>query len=96
LENKFTGMTDHVFTYNDFEETREKLIHHLYLKIRDIHKQFLLDFEAGHPDWKLYNFSKFPGIQWKQLNIQKLKNNNPDKHNKLLTAFSEKLNSEEK
>jgi Nucleotidyl transferase AbiEii toxin, Type IV TA system len=92
LENKFDGMTEQTFTYEDFEITRQKLLNHLYSQITHEDKQFLIDFESGKPDWSCYDFSRFPGIHWKQLNIQKLTKTNPNKHSKLLKILTEKMN----
>jgi hypothetical protein len=33
----------------------------------------------GNPDWKDCNYSKYPAIKWKQLNINELKQANPFK-----------------
>ena len=44
--------------------------------------EFLLSFENGQPDWgKCYagDLSSFPSVQWKLLNIAKLKGSNPRK-----------------
>jgi hypothetical protein len=38
----------------------------------------------------VYNFENFPAVQWKLLNLQKLKDNNPDKHREQYEAL-EKL-----
>jgi hypothetical protein len=49
----------------------------------DDDKAFLLDFEVGNPLAKhtgYQAFLQFPSVQWKQLNISKLKSDNPVKH----------------
>jgi len=76
-------MTDIPFTYSDFEETREKLIRFINSNLTDKDKAFLLDFETGnslskHVEYQ--EFLQFPSVQWKQLNISKLKSDNPAKH----------------
>jgi hypothetical protein len=46
-------------------------------------KEFLISYEEGNPLWDDSEYEKFksyPSIQWKQLNIKKLKQNNPIKH----------------
>lgn len=57
-------------------------------------KEFLLGFEDGMPDWdasEYRDFQHYPSIQWKLLNIQKLKFRNQKKHEdglrKLKTFF---------
>jgi len=56
-------------------------------------KKFLLSVVNAEPEWGLYDFEKFPAVQWKLLNLQKLKNNNPEKyrdqHNALKGALNE-------
>jgi hypothetical protein len=76
-------MTDIPFSYSDFEETREKLITFINVNLTDEDKAFLLDFEAGSPLSKhteYQEFLRFPSVQWKQLNISKLKSDNLAKH----------------
>lgn len=51
---------------------------------------FLYSFEMGEPDWlnsSYAEFEKYPSVQWKLLNLQKLKKNNPRK----LVQEAEKL-----
>ena len=47
--------------------------------LTDSEKEFLLSFVSGNPDWKDFDYSKYPAIKWKQLNINKLKQDNPIK-----------------
>ena len=93
LESKFQGMTNNTFNYNDFEVTRSKLLKFIDRDLTEQDKQFLISFESGNPNWTHYDFSKFPGIQWKLINIQKLKATNPEKHTKLLEVLMKKLKS---
>jgi hypothetical protein len=47
-------------------------------------KEFLLSVETGAPDWSKCcagDLSKYPSVQWKLLNIAKLKASNPLKFN---------------
>ncbi len=90
LKNKFEGMTEISFSYFDFENTRENLLRNIYASINEEEINFLIDFERGEPNWNLYDFSRFPGVQWKLLNTQKLKTSNPKKHKKLVEEFIEK------
>lgn len=82
IVNQFEGMTDIPFSYEDFEQTRAKLITDVRVLMTDADKQFLLSFEAGEPQWEGYEFEYFknyPSIQWKLLNLTKLKKSNPTK-----------------
>lgn len=82
IVNQFEGMTDIPFSYEDFEQTRAKLITDVRVLMTDADKQFLLSFEAGEPQWEGYEFEYFknyPSVQWKLLNLAKLKKSNPAK-----------------
>ena len=82
MENQFTGMTDIPFTYEEFEETREKLINDVRSLMTDADKKFLISFESGQPEWDGYEFEYFkdyPSVQWKLLNLKKLAKQNPQK-----------------
>jgi len=82
MANQFEGMTDIVFTYDEFEETRAKLIKDVNVLLTNADKQFLLSFEAAEPMWDGYEFAYFqdyPSVQWKLLNLRKLKKQNPAK-----------------
>jgi len=89
--NHFSGMTRQSFTYEDYESTRLLLIEKIHASLTSEDKHFLLMFEQGTPDWHLYDFSIFPAVQWKLLNIQNLKSQNPDKHLKLCRDLKERL-----
>ncbi|PJB72880.1 MAG: nucleotidyltransferase [Alphaproteobacteria bacterium CG_4_9_14_3_um_filter_47_13] len=91
MENQFTGMSDIAFTYEDFEETREKLIKVIHAKLTDKDKEFLLSVKNVTPDWSIYDFERFPAVQWKLQNLQKLKTTNPEKHKEQYKALKEKL-----
>jgi len=77
FENQFFGMTKQQFSYADYEATRLILIEKIHSLLTFEDKQFLVQFEQGEPDWHLYDFSSFPAVQWKLLNINQLKAQNP-------------------
>jgi predicted nucleotidyltransferase component of viral defense system len=92
LANQFDGMTDVPFTYEEFEQTRAQLIQDVFALMTAADKSFLVSFEQGEPDWDNFVFSYFkdyPSVQWKLLNLQHLKKQNPIK----LTAEASKLQS---
>ena len=75
MENQFAGMTDQPFSYEDFEETRAKLIAEVNALLTEEDKHFLVSFESGQPEWEGYEFEYFkdyPSVQWKLLNLKKL------------------------
>ena len=85
LENQFAGMTDVTFGYEDYISARERLIHWVNENLDDRDKEFLLSFESGTHDWSKCasgDLSAYPSVQWKLLNIEKLKKSNPKKHEK--------------
>jgi len=90
MMNQFAGMTDIDFSYDDYEVTRSNLIREVNDILTDSDKKFLIDFESGIPNWENSNYSFFknyPSILWKQLNIQILKEINPEKFNEEITRL---------
>ena len=82
MENQFAGMTDIPFTYEEFEDTRAKLISEVKTLMTEADKMFLIGFESGQPEWDGYEFEYFkdyPSVQWKLLNLNKLAKQNPQK-----------------
>ncbi len=97
LRNQFMGMTDTLFTYEDYQHTRLQLIELIHANLTESDKCFLLNFENGEPNWhssEYEDFKNYPSIQWKQLNIKKLKDSNLKKlkqETSKLAAFFEYL-----
>lgn len=91
FDNQFEGMSNEVFTYEDYERTRLELIEIVNRELTDEDKRFLLSFKNLNPDWSIYPFSEFPGVKWKLFNLDKLKNNNPNKHTQLFNNLREVL-----
>ena len=83
LENQFKGMSDIPFTYTDYEQARESIIKKVNDCLTNTDKEFLVSFEDGTPQWDKCcagDLSLYPSVQWKLLNIGKLKKQTPDKH----------------
>lgn len=83
LENQFKGMSDIPFTYTDYEQARESIIKKVNDCLANTDKEFLVSFEDGTPLWNKCcagDLSQYPSVQWKLLNIGKLKKQTPDKH----------------
>ena len=91
LENQFAGMTDEIFSYEEFEAIREKLVETIHESLTEKDKEFLLSVKNLTPDWSIYDFQRFPSINWKLQNLQKLKENKPDKYRAQYEALKEKL-----
>lgn len=83
LEKQFVGMTDEPFSYADYEEARVALHRFVMEGLSDADKWFLVSLEKGEPDWNVCSagdLSRFPSVQWKQRNIEKLRDLNPEKY----------------
>lgn len=81
LENHFIGMSSEEFTYADFENTRAKLVDSIHQRLTNEDREFLLGINGLDPIWNEYDFQKYPAVQWKLQNLQRLKDNNPVKFN---------------
>jgi hypothetical protein len=93
IDNQFTGMTEEPFDYDEYEAVRETMIQIVQQSITDEDKAFILSVKNAEPDWSLYPFGRYPSIMWKQQNLQKLKENNPKKHQELYHGLEQKLNN---
>ncbi len=91
IESHFRGMSEEKFSYDDFEQTREKLIKEINRKLTKQDKTFLLSIKSITPDWSIYNFEHFPAVQWKLKNLKKLKTTNPQKHERQYQNLKKKL-----
>jgi Uncharacterized conserved protein len=91
FNSQFSGMTDEEFTYEEFEKTREELILLIQKSLTQSDKEFLLSFLSGNPYWKDFDYSKYPAIKWKQLNINKLKQDNPTKFRESIKKLGDLL-----
>lgn len=80
FESQFKGMTDNSFGYDEYENIRKLLIKTVNESLTKEDKEFLLAFTKGEPDWAKVDYSKYPAIRWKLLNINKLKETNLLKH----------------
>lgn len=81
--NKFDGMTNDDFSYQDYEQARLGLLDAIKEHLNNEDIRFLLSIKKGEPEWDIYNFKEFPAVQWKLQNIIALKANNPTKHSQL-------------
>jgi predicted nucleotidyltransferase component of viral defense system len=93
FNNQFRGMTDMPFSYDEFIETRELLIYTVNQSLTAHDKDFLFAFAKGEPCWKDVDYSRFPAIRWKMLNIRNLKDNNPEKFRNQLTLLEQTLSN---
>ena len=92
LENQFQGMSDIPFGYEDYTSARTELLTFTNGSLTDIDKEFLLSFESGTPNWSKCtsgDLSKYPSVQWKLLNIEKLKKSNVKKFEQGISKLKE-------
>lgn len=91
MVNQFDGMSSKPFTYEDFEKTRATMLDTILQSLMAKDKEFLLSFSNLTPDWSIYDFEKFPAVQWKLQNLTKLKENNLEKFDALHTDLKKLL-----
>lgn len=94
FETQFAGMSFTPFSYTDYEATREHLVQEINKSWTDNDRAFLLGFKRGEPDWSLFpyeNLQLMPAVKWKLLNIQKLIEQNSDKHAEQLKELEDRL-----
>lgn len=71
----FEGMTIDPVSVGDLVAAREELIAEISGHMPAEHKEFLLGFKSGRPDWSLLGVpgaADLPGVKWKQINLAKL------------------------
>jgi predicted nucleotidyltransferase component of viral defense system len=71
----FQGMTDAPVTIDELTTAREALISDIVGNMPLEHRQFLVSFEQGKPEWPLLgltNADELPAVKWRQLNLDKL------------------------
>jgi predicted nucleotidyltransferase component of viral defense system len=91
LVNQFSGMSAEEFSYEEYEAIREQLVTTVNENLTKSDKAFLLSFKNVEPDWSIYDFERFPSIQWKLRNLNILKQRNPEKHREQYELLQEKL-----
>ena len=91
MDNQFAGMSNEVFSYEEYEATRSQLVKSMRESLTVKDKEFLLSVKNVTPDWTAYNFERFPAVAWKLQNLQRLKEGNPKKHLELLESLKRRL-----
>ena len=90
FETQFSGMSDIPFSYEEFEETRKKIIAEITSKLTIEDRVFLVSFKEADPIWEFFNVEnarELPAVRWKLQNINKLKRENPQKHSNLINTL---------
>ena len=85
-DQEFAGMTRDEVNPADLENVRLRLIADIQNALTGEFAQFLLSLHDGEPDFNLIGFpaaEQLPAVQWKLLNLRRLKDENPEKHAEL-------------
>jgi hypothetical protein len=92
--NEFAGMTRDGVALDLLKETQELLITQLPRALSTSHREFLLSLVRAEPAWELMPFNHLqhlPALQWKLLNLRKLKSRDATRfsaqHDELAAKF---------
>jgi len=75
FERGFVGMTDAPVALDDLITAREALIAAIVDDMPAAHREFLIGFKRGEPDWGLIGLPQvadLPAVRWKQRNLDQL------------------------
>jgi Nucleotidyl transferase AbiEii toxin, Type IV TA system len=92
--NQFSGMTRNAISLEALQQIRERLFHELPRALTIEHRTFLLSLVQMQPRWDCMPFphlQDLPSIQWKLLNLAKLKTPKLAAQSELLQACFDKL-----
>ncbi|HEY4942301.1 MAG TPA: nucleotidyl transferase AbiEii/AbiGii toxin family protein [Rhizomicrobium sp.] len=70
--NEFEGMTDAPVTVDQLTDARAALLKAAVLQMPDGHRQFLIGFELGEPNWELLDLphiAQLPAVLWRQKHL---------------------------
>jgi predicted nucleotidyltransferase component of viral defense system len=89
---EFIGMTAIPITLDELAATRDRLIADIHNHLDDNSRQLLRGLHEGEPDFAavgLPQAQNLPAVRWKVLNLKKLKDENPAKHEAQRAALEE-------
>ena len=72
---QFVGMSNEAVALERLIEVRNTLPRQVLAVLNDAHREFLLGFKYGNPNWKLLpfnNIQELPAVRWKQQNLEKM------------------------
>lgn len=75
FERGFLGMTETPVTLDALIETRERIIGEMVDNMPPAHKDMLLSFKSGTPEWSLLGIpgvENLPAVRWRQHNLSRL------------------------
>lgn len=75
FDQQFQGMSIQAVTVEQLEQTRKAMIDAIRHQLTDDHKDFLLSFKSGEPEWRLLKHDhaqELPAVRWKLQNVRRL------------------------
>lgn len=90
-QNEFLSMTEHSLPLKNLEKVRERLLSQVQTGLTDKHKDFLISFKSGEPQWSLLSLEgveHLPAVQWKMHNLKQMTQSG---HAKALDKLVKKL-----
>lgn len=90
----FAGMTSHEVTVEQLESVRTALFRELPASLDEAERRFLLSVKRIEPEWEVLGIpgiERLPAIQWKLLNLSRLKKSNPKKYASALAELERNL-----
>lgn len=93
-EKEFVGMSVRGSSLGELEKTRERLFDELPAALDDVERKFLRSIHRLEPDWDILGLpgvEALPAIQWKLVNLRRLKEGNPGKFDQMLGALEKQL-----
>ncbi len=94
FSSQFEGMANIEFTYQDFENTRIKLVSEINKCLTEEEREFIINFKDCRPDYTKFpikNLKDLPAVKWKYKNIEQLKATDWNKYEKSLFKLYEIL-----
>jgi len=90
----FAGMTSSEVTVEQLESVRTVLFRELPASLDETERRFLLSVKRIEPEWEIVGvpgIERLPAIQWKLLNLTRLKKSNPKKYARALAELEGNL-----
>lgn len=90
FEREFQGMTSSPIGQEELEAVRIRLVEDVQSRLTESAADFLRSLQQCAPDYSLIGLSEaaaLPAVRWKLTNLEKLKNENPDKHSEQSAAL---------
>ncbi|CAG1007373.1 hypothetical protein PHYC_03422 [Phycisphaerales bacterium] len=90
----FVGLTTQDVALETLVETRERLFKELPERLNANHRTFLIGLARAEPEWSLLkcpHAASLPALQWKLINLQKLRQSKPEKLHEQANALEQRF-----